>query len=62
VTQAAQPQYASPQQQLAPPLQISNVPRPPAAVGGGQREARVQQTADNGNAVGNFFSNLFGQR
>jgi penicillin-binding protein 1A len=63
MTQAAQPQYAPPpQQQLGPPLQISNVPRPPAAVGGGQREARVQQTADNGNAVGNFFSNLFGQR
>ena len=42
-------------------MQIGNVPRPPAAVGGG--EARPQQTAaNNGSGVGNFFSNLFGQR
>jgi hypothetical protein len=44
-----------------PPLQLSNVPRPPAGVGAPQ-EARQQTAAANDNAVGNFFSNLFGQR
>ena len=44
-------------------MQLSNVPRPPGAIGGGPGDARVQQTAANNNSgVGNFFSNLFGQR
>ena len=55
---APQPQNAP---QAGPPMQIGNVPRPPAAVGAG--EPRPQQTAaSNGSGVGNFFSNLFGQR
>ena len=56
----AQPQYA-PAPQPGPPMQIGNVPRPPGTVGAG--EPRPQQTAaNNGSGVGNFFSNLFGQR
>jgi len=58
---AAQPQYAPAPAQPGSPMQIGNVPRPPAAVGAG--EPRPQQTAaNNGSGVGNFFSNLFGQR
>ena len=56
---APQPHYAQPQMQ--PPLQLSNVPRPPAGVGA-QPEPRQQTAAANDNAVGNFFNNLFGQR
>jgi penicillin-binding protein 1A len=59
---APQPQHApASAAQPGPPMQIANVPRPPAAVGAG--EPRPQQTAaNNGSGVGNFFSNLFGQR
>jgi hypothetical protein len=59
---AAQQPYAG--QQVGAPMQISNVPRPPGAIGAGGPQAapRPQRTADNGNAVGTFFGNLFGQR
>jgi hypothetical protein len=70
--QTAQPGYAPPprpqfasQQQPGAPMQISHVPRPPGGIGaGGAPDPRPQQTAQNGNgnAVGTFFSNLFGQR
>jgi hypothetical protein len=59
---AAAPRMPSaPQPQTAPPLQLSNVPRPPTGVGA--QEARVQQTAASSNSrVSGFFENLFGQR
>jgi penicillin-binding protein 1A len=58
-----QPQYVpAPQAQTAPPMRLSNVPRPPGAIGSGPGDAPVQQTAANNNSVGNFFNNLFGQR
>jgi hypothetical protein len=62
IAAAPRPQHA-PQSQphTQPPLQLSTVPRPPAGVGG-QQEPRQRTAAANDNAVGNFFSNLFGQR
>jgi hypothetical protein len=59
VAAAPRPQYAP--SQPPPPLQLSNAPRPPGAVGA-QQEQRQRTAAANDNAVGNFFSNLFGQR
>jgi membrane peptidoglycan carboxypeptidase len=60
------PQYAAqqpyPAQPVGAPMQISNVPRPPGGIGASAPAPRPQQTAANGNAVGSFFSNLFGQR
>ena len=38
---AAQPQYAAPQPQMAPPLQLSNVPRRPAPSARSSRSARA---------------------
>jgi penicillin-binding protein 1A len=69
--QTAQPGYAPPPRpqyashQVGAPMQISHVPRPPGGIGAsGAPEPRPQQTAQNGNgnAVGTFFSNLFGQQ
>jgi hypothetical protein len=49
------------QQLAAAPGHRGEVLRPPGGVGTSS-EPRPQQTASNTNAVGNFFSNLFGQR
>jgi penicillin-binding protein 1A len=50
------------QQVASAPAHRGDIPRPPGGVGASESRPQPQQTASNTNAVGNFFSNLFGPR